>query len=84
MSHSGREVVFGRYSVKKVFLKVLHLCQSLSFNKKEDGINEIIIAIKRETNTCSFGYVYGLMYQELRQMVVTTDRKNVRLVSKAL
>ena len=61
-----------------------HLCQSLSFNKKEDGINEIIIAIKRETNTCSFGYVYGLMYQELRQMVVTTDRKNVRLVSKAL
>ena len=52
--------------------------------KNSDDINTIIIIIKREADTSNSGYGYRMMHQKLRQMSVTTYRKTVRLVLKAV
>ena len=55
------------------------------FCRKNSGdINTIIIAIKREADTPSFGYGHRMIHQKLRQMGVTTNRETVRLILRAV
>ena len=51
--------------------------------KRSDDINTIIIQIKREVDTPSFGYGYRMIHQKLRQIGATVNPESVRLILKA-